>query len=305
MSKAIPSKTKALSEDFADFAAYLRGEKRLAKNSIDSYLSDLKFWAQAGLVLSGSPPSPAILRSALLQFTEEKLSERSLARRNSSLRLFAKFSAHRDKAWENFLDEIPRGARLDHVPKALSVNDVQKLLDFDPGADMRQLRNRALLEVIYASGLRVSEAVGLERAGIDERAGVLRVRGKGGHERLAPVSERALAWLMTYLEQARPLWATGVARMHADRVFLSSHKKPLSRMSVWNILKERGLAAGVDGVHPHVLRHSFATHLLQGGADVRFVQVLLGHQSIDTTEKYLKISDSELQTLFKEIHPLR
>lgn len=288
------------------FGDYLRGERRLATNSIQGYLSDLRFWKLAGLDLEAAePPSTEVLREALRHFEREKLSDRSLARRNSSLRLFTLFRSREFPGWRAFLTELPRNAKVEARPKALSVDEIARLLDFDPGDDPRRLRNRALLELIYASGLRVSEAIALERSAIDERAMLLKISGKGSHERIVPYSERAAQWLEAYWERGRPQWAEGLNRRYQETVFLSSHQKGLTRMSVWNILRARGLEAGVDDVHPHVLRHSFATHLLQGGADVRFVQALLGHRSLNTTETYLKISDTELKSLFEKLHPLR
>jgi len=288
-----------------DFRAYMDGERRLSKNTVDSYLSDLNFWQLAGLDLS-RPESPAAqsLRDALKTQSAQALSDATLARRSAALRLYVKFKSLQNPSWIGLLDEVPSGKLSSTFPKALDIDEIERLLDFEV-LEPRLLRNRALLELMYAAGLRVSEAITLQWSAVDERAGVLRVMGKGNKERLVPFSERAGHWLKKYREEIWPEWSAGAGRKDSEKVFLSHLKKGLSRMGVWKIIHQRALVAAIEGVHPHVLRHSFATHLLQGGADVRFVQLLLGHQSLNTTERYLKIADEELIKLFEEFHPLR
>lgn len=253
---------------------------------------------------SSAPPSANSLRAWLASFENEGIRAATLARRTASFRLFVRFRALSDASWEKTLEELPAGHLGDRFPKALSREDAARLIDFDPGADPALIRDRALLELMYASGLRVSEAVGLRLSEIDARGGLLRIQGKGGKERIVPYHERAGEWLERYLEGVRPAWAERTPRRWADYVFLSRRHRPLTRMAAWKILRRRSLACGLDGVHPHILRHSFATHLLQGGADVRFVQALLGHASLGTTERYIKVADEELKRLFREHHPL-
>jgi len=289
-----------------DFRWYIEGEKRLAKNSITSYLSDLRIWGSAGFPLEGSAPPPAAdLREVLRKSFESPLKPASYARKCAALRLFIRYRALMSPDWEPLLEEIPVTKLPESLPKALSVNDIERLLDFDPGPEPRLIRDRALLELMYASGLRVSEALGLEWKQVEEKREVLRVRGKGGKERFVPYSARAAAWLERYRLATPELWRQRAPRMHQDAVFLSHRSRPLTRMGIWKILRKRGLEVDIEGLHPHILRHSFATHLLQGGADVRIVQLLLGHSSLNTTERYLKLSDTELKKLFEEIHPLR
>ena len=289
-----------------DFRAYMDGERRLSPNTVESYLSDLYFWNAAGIDLNLShSPGTATFRASLKKIAEDNLSEATIARRSAALRLFIKFKSMQNSSWNELLDEVPSGRLSAQFPKALSVDEIETLLNFEVSGDPRKLRNRAIFELMYASGLRVSEVTELRWTSVDERAGVLRVLGKGSKERMVPFSERAGVWLKKYREEAWPSWAEGATRKDADKVFLSHLKKGLSRMGVWKMLHQRALKAGIEGAHPHVLRHSFATHLLQGGADVRFVQLLLGHQSLNTTERYLKIADEELIKLFEEFHPLR
>lgn len=289
-----------------DFQWYVQGEKRLAKNTVESYASDLRAWMEAGLDLeSDAVPSSAQLRGVLLKFETEGLKPATLARRSACLRLFIRFRSLRSPEWEKILEAIPVSRMGENFPKALNLTDIQKILDFDPGSDPEARRDRAMLELLYAAGLRVSELADLKITQIERRAGWLRIQGKGGKERIVPFTERAGHWLEKYLEEVRPVWADQTPRRYAEHVFLSRRLKPLSRMGIWKILHKRSLVCGVDGVHPHIFRHSFATHLLQGGADIRFVQALLGHSSLGTTERYIKVADDELRKLFDDIHPLR
>jgi integrase/recombinase XerD len=292
---------------FEDFFWYLQGERRLATNSLAAYRGDLSSWQAGGLDLEApQPPEAADLLKTLRSWERLNLEASTLARRTSSLRLYLRYRALRDPSWERLLSELPVGSQDAPLPKALSVDEVRALLHFEPlPGEPEVLRNRALLELVYASGLRVSEACDLTWSQVDERQGVLRILGKGSKERLVPFSERAGDWLFRYRDLAWVGWAEAALKKHREHVFLSRRHKPLTRMAVWKILQRRSLEAGLDHVHPHQLRHSFATHLLQGGADVRVVQLLLGHSSLNTTERYLKIADDELRKLFDEIHPLR
>jgi integrase/recombinase XerD len=301
MTKAPPAKA------LEDFLWYLQGEKRLAPNSMSAYRSDLESWEVAGLELfSGEIPAREKLLAVLEKFESQDLKSSTLSRRVASLRAYVRFRSLLDFRWEGLLDELPTPHEELPFPKALSRQEVEALLDFDPALDGRLLRNRALLELIYASGLRVSEALSLTWTAVDPERRVLRVLGKGSKERFVPYSERSAAWLERYRELVWPLWQAKALKKHRDSIFLSHLSKPLTRMAVWKILQKRSLESGVDTlVHPHMLRHSFATHLLQGGADVRVVQLLLGHSSLNTTERYLKITDSELRQVFDEFHPLR
>jgi integrase/recombinase XerD len=290
-----------------DFLWYLQCEKRLSPHSLSAYKADLKSWSKAGLdIFASSVPPEEKLLEALEVFEESEFKGSTQARRAASLRSFIRYRALLDPQWSHLLSKVPALREDLPFPKALSVSEVEKLLDFEVGADQRLLRNRALLEILYASGLRVSEAIGLTWSAVDEDRGVLRIFGKGSKERFVPYSERAGEWLLRYREQAWSEWSDKALKKNKNFVFLSHLAKPLSRMGVWKIVHQRALEAGMDdSVHPHMLRHSFATHLIQGGADVRVVQLLLGHSSLNTTERYLKITDSELRQVFDEFHPLR
>lgn len=287
-----------------DFLWYVSGERRLSAATVQSYKGDLAAWAAGGVDFEAGAPDPAAVLGAVERFEKSKIEESTVARRLASLRSFVRYRSLRDPIWRELLDKLPKARGSESLPRALSVEEIARFLDFDPGADPRLLRNRALFEMIYASGLRVSEAIALTGSQIDERTGALRVLGKGKKERFVPYSERAGEWLARYREHARPEWADGIPKRYEDHVFLSARKRPLTRMAVWKLIHQRALVCGVDNLHPHVLRHSFATHLLQGGADVRFVQAMLGHSSLATTERYLKMGDQDLKKLFEEFHPL-
>lgn len=289
-----------------DFLWYLSGERRLSENTLSAYENDLKDWARSGVNLEAkTAPDTHTLAKAIEKFQQNKLQDKSIDRRKMALRSFAKYRSLQEESWQKILEFLPTFANKDHLPKALSVDEVIQLLECEEEGSVDELRNRALLELIYACGLRVSEAIHLKWPEVNEQKEVLRILGKGKKERLVPFSSRAAEHLDRYRTQLWPQYAEGAEKKNREYVFLSRRKKPLTRMGLWKIIKKRSLLAGLDDVFPHVLRHSFATHLIQGGADVRFVQALLGHSSLSTTETYLKIQDEDLEKLFTDFHPLR
>ncbi len=292
---------------FEDFFWYMGAEKRLSKNTVSAYVSDLHAWKAAGLNLGLTAVPPVEdLQRVLEVFSKNNLAPATLARRTAALRLFVHFQSLKEPLWESLLAELPRGGSIDALPLALSVEEIERFLNFDVSPTKPlQLRNKALLELMYASGLRVTEAVELCWAGVDFRGGLLRFSGKGGRERIVPFTERAGSWLEKYREEVWPLWSKNLPKKYADTVFLGPRRRGLSRMGLWKIIHKRSLEAGLQHVHPHILRHSFATHLLKGGTDIRYVQALLGHATLGTTERYLKVSEQELTKIFAEIHPLK
>jgi integrase/recombinase XerD len=287
----------------SDFEAYLSHERRLALLTVTSYMSDLTVWERFGLPLEEDFDREDLLR-ALEKMAEADFHGNTLFRRRVALRSFLKFRALKEKSYGELGADLETRYEDDFDPKALSVEEVGRLLNFKTDSDPEALRDRSLLELIYSAGLRVSEALLLEWVDVDERLPSLKVLGKGQRERFVPLSERAFYWLDRYRAEKYPEWSSGLERRHRGRIFVSKRLKPLSRMAVWKICKRRALLQGLEPVHPHQLRHSFATHLLQGGADVRFVQALLGHKSINTTERYLKVQDEDLRRMIEEHHPL-
>ncbi|HEY3284176.1 MAG TPA: site-specific tyrosine recombinase XerD [Armatimonadota bacterium] len=290
----------ALADLVSEFLHHLAVERGLSGNSVSSYASDLK-----GLVAFSASREQAMLTAGLFSafrthLGSSGLAPRSLARKTSALRTFARFLVREghlaaDLAAELETPRLPRA-----LPKTLSIPDVEKLIlvrETDPLAD---LRNRAMLELLYATGLRVSELVSLDLSRIDLETGRVRVIGKGSKERVVPVGRAALAALRDYLRNARPKLAKGTSRA----VFLTSRGRAMDRTTFWRLLKRRAAAAGVAAeVSPHTLRHALATHLLEGGADLRVVQEILGHSSLATTEIYTHLTRDAIKEVYVQAHP--
>ena len=229
------------------------------------------------------------------------LSARSLARMHSSLRRFYAWALRRS------LREADPSARLARprtgrpLPQTLSEQEVERLLAAPDLSTARGLRDRTMLEIMYAAGLRVSELVGLELSRLSVEAGVVRVLGKGQRERLVPLGEEALHWLQDYLRGARPELLDGRV---SEVIFPGRHGRAMTRQNFWHIIKRYALAAGVSmQISPHTLRHAFATHLLNHGADLRVVQMLLGHSDLSTTQIYTHVATARLQQLHAQHHP--
>ncbi len=300
------------------FIETLWAENGLAKQTQASYRRDLEGFARwrdgAGGGLVGAD------RTALFDYfawrTRSRYSPRSNARLLSTLRAFFALQVRRGLRADDpsaLLDppKLPRS-----LPKALSERDIEALLaapviaseSVEPKqagqeqAGSLGLRDRAMLELMYAAGLRVSELVGLPAAMVNLRQGVLRVTGKGGRERLVPLGEEAQHWLMRYLAESRP--ALVGTRMPAA-LFLTPGGEPLSRQQFWGLVKRYAAVAGIDPhlISPHGLRHSFATHLLNHGADLRALQMLLGHASLSTTQIYTLVAREQLKRLHAQHHP--
>lgn len=290
-----------------EYETHLRLERGIADNSREAYLRDLaryRIYAEETLALASPVEVQPKELQHFLQFLAEEclLGARSLARNVSSLRSFHRFlylDEHSDSDPSDLL-EVPRFGR--KLPEVLSVPEIEALLaTFSPELN-HELRNRAMLELMYSCGLRVSELITLERSAIYPKEGFLRVRGKGNKERLVPVGAPALRWWQRYEEQVRRHQA--IHPDHQAYVFLSKHGKRLSRVMVFKIVQEAALRAGLDRrVSPHTFRHSFATHLLEGGADLRAVQEMLGHASITTTEVYLHLDRQYLREIHALYHP--
>jgi integrase/recombinase XerD len=225
----------------------------------------------------------------------------SLARKLSALRMLARFLV-REKIREDDFTALlagPKPAR--KIPVTLSEDEMARLVTAPSGGDPRAWRDRALLELFYSSGLRVSELAALTLQQIDLRAGFVRVFGKGAKERVVPVGGRACAALDTYLASGRPY----LVRPHTgSAIFLNHRGRPISRVSLWKIVKTHAQRAGIPRhVKPHALRHSFATHLLTGGADLRAIQEMLGHASISTTQIYTSVEPRRLLDQHAKYHP--
>ena len=276
----------------SDYEYYLKIERAMSPNTVASYCSDVKKFAEFhNDALEKADPDAVISYLA----SRKKLSERSQARLLSSLRSFYDWLILEKIIEENPCDKVDMPKLGVYLPTVLSVEEVEAIIDSVQREDWFGLRDKAILEVLYGCGLRVSEAVELKISGVYLDEGFLRVIGKGNKERLVPLGEMAGDALRNYLD-SRPAPADAESD---DVLFLNRFGKRFSRVSMFNLVKKQALAAGITKeLSPHTFRHSFATHLVENGADLRVVQEMLGHESITTTEVYTHI---EAETWQKDI----
>lgn len=283
-----------------EYLTYLQVEKGLAGNSLQSYRRDLarlEEWAQR----TGKPVeelSRADLRGWIASLSREGLAPSSVSRATSAARGFYRFlmlDGHIKRHPAEDLDTPQGGA---HLPRFLSEDEMERLLQAPDTATEEGLRDRAILELMYASGLRISELISLKPSDVDTDTGLLSCHGKGSKERRIPIGKSAARWLELYRTVRR-----GRSRTQDARLFVNSLGAPLTRQAVWAAIKRYSERAGLERVSPHTLRHSFATHLLQRGADSRSVQSLLGHSDISTTQIYTHITDRHLRATYNRHHP--
>jgi integrase/recombinase XerD len=299
----------ALSASAEEYLSYLAVERGRAPNSITAYRRDLgsyeRYLARRRLALGDV--TTAVVEEYLAALATAGLSASSRARALAAIRGLHAFclderGATRDPTADVEGPRVPEG-----VPKALSEAEVERLLGAIVGDGPRARRDRAILELLYATGIRISELAGLSAGDLDAAGGVVRVLGKGSKERIVPVGRFALAALAAWLGPGgRPQIAAGKAsrRLDGKALFISTRGRRMSRQAVWSVVNTAARRVGMaDRVTPHVLRHSFATHLLDHGADIRVVQELLGHASITTTQVYTKVSQEHLRRVYLAAHP--
>lgn len=273
---------------------------RLAPRTVEAYRRDLDALAE----WLGGPPSKVTteeLERYLAELRAHGLSGATIARRVASLRSFFRHLVLIGAADENPAAELQLPRRARRLPRALSPSEAERLIDAAAGATPRHLRDRALVELLYGAGLRVSEAVGLEKGGVDLDRRLVRTVGKGGKERVVPVGREAVDALRRYLARGRP----HLDRRHRPELFLNAQGGALTRAGAFLILRKLAARAGLEPerIHPHLLRHTFATHLLEGGADLRSVQEMLGHADLATTELYTHVTDRRRRELYFQAHP--
>jgi integrase/recombinase XerD len=282
-------------------------EKGLSKSTLSSYAQDLKLFARwcVGKVDSLLTVDDVQLRNYLaFRMTTDKTSARSTARFLSCCRGFYAFFVREGKIQQDptALIESPKQGR--PLPKTLSEADVEALLAAPDVTEVIGLRDRTMLEVLYACGLRVSELVGLTLTDINLRQGVVRVTGKGGKERLVPLGDEAARWLLRYVKEARPALLKQQVTQLSDVVFPSTRGQQMTRQTFWHRVKHWATVAGIfKEISPHTLRHAFATHLLNHGADLRVVQLLLGHSDLSTTQIYTHVAIERMKSVHREHHP--
>ena len=284
--------------DVEGFLALL-GASRAAR-TVEAYRRDLAALAE----YLGKPIANANLEE-LERYTAslraEGLAATTIARRTAAARSFFRHQQLLGARDDNPAAAVKLPRRTKPLPKTLSPGEAERLIDAAKGTQPRNLRDQALVELLYGAGLRVSEAVGLDKSGVDLDDRFVRVTGKGGKERVVPIGRHAAAAVRRYLSRGRPY----LDRRHRPELFLNAKGGPLTRAGAFLILRRLAEVAGLEPtrVHPHLLRHSFATHLLEGGADLRSVQEMLGHADLSTTELYTHVSDTRRRELYFRAHP--
>ncbi len=288
---------KALVDAYLD---ELRGVRRLSANTVESYHRDLKgllrFAARRRIVTLTRSDLEVFVR----QLMATGLSPRSVARAVACLRGFFRFLVGDGHLRENPAHEIRAPRAWPSLPKFLSCDQVEQLLDEPDPSTAIGLRDRALLELLYATGMRVSELVSVKPLDLNLKGGYLTCMGKGSKERLVPIGRSAVKWIRQYQRTSRPI----LAKSNSPWLFVNARGGPLSRVGFWKILKKYGKQAGLPyQLSPHVVRHSFATHLLERGADLRSIQTLLGHADLSTTQIYTHILEARLKAAYDKFHP--
>ena len=283
-----------------DYRNYLRIERGMSPNTVASYSRDVEGLLGAYEGYRAADIGTAEIERYLSERIEKGLAKRSQALMLSSFRSFFNWCVEEGEVKENPCDRIDAPKLGKYLPAVLSVEEVDAILSSVDTKTATGLRSRAILEVLYGCGLRVSECTGLRISHVHLDEGYVDVVGKGNKQRIVPLGEMAAEAIRNYL----PVRPEPAARPFEDTLFLNKAGRPLSRVSVFNLVKEQAMAAGIHKeISPHTFRHSFATHLIEGGADLRLVQEMLGHESILTTEIYTHIDSSTWQAAILEHHP--
>jgi integrase/recombinase XerD len=295
VSKTRPQQPDPAVEGFLALAA-----ARLAPRTVEAYRRDLSHLA-AWLGRSPADAGADDLAAYVAQLRADGLAQTTVARRLAAVRSFFRHQVLLGARTDNPAANVELPKRRRPLPRTLSPAEVERLLEAAAGTTPLDLRNRALGELLYGAGLRVSEAVALERQSVDLEHRLVRCLGKGSKERVVPMGREAAEALRRYLARGRPY----LERRHRTELFLNANGGPLTRAGVFLVLRRLAAKAGLEPerVHPHLLRHSFATHLLEGGADLRAVQEMLGHADLATTELYTHVSDRRRRELYFQAHP--
>jgi integrase/recombinase XerD len=282
---------------------HLRVERRLARHTLESYARDLS--ALAAYADAVGKPIERLDRASLEEFVRRQmtrgLAPRSVARAVAAVRGFYRFLVLDRRLERNPADDLQPPRAWPALPKFLSLDEVDRLIAQPDVATPRGLRDRAMIELLYATGLRVSELVGVRAIDLHADEHYLTCVGKGSKERIVPIGDQASEWIARYQSTARRELLKGRT---TSRLFVNMRGGPLSRVGFWKILKLYGRAAGLPRMlSPHVLRHSFATHLLERGADLRAIQLMLGHADLSTTQIYTHVLEARLRTVYDRFHP--
>jgi integrase/recombinase XerD len=285
------------------FLDHLRVERRLAAHTLESYGRDLA--ALAKYAAGRGVGTDALDRDALEEFVRRQitrgLAPRSVARSVAAIRGYYRFLVLDRRLRASPAHDLQPPHAWPALPKFLSIEEVDSLIAQPDVATPLGLRDRAMIELLYATGMRVSELVGVRTSDLHLRESYLTCVGKGNKERLVPTGDQAIEWIARYQQAARPALLKGRT---SPRLFLNVRGKPLGRVGFWKLLKRYGLRANLPrSLSPHVIRHSFATHLLERGADLRAIQMMLGHADLSTTEIYTHVLEARLRTVYDRFHP--
>lgn len=287
-----------------EFLVYLRAERGLSEHTVEAYRRDLRRFVDFALRCGTASPGE-MEREQVTTFLEEMekagLSPRSLARLTASLRTFQRFLVREGTGELLPIGDLPYPRHMRKLPTVLSREEVERLLDQPMPGDALGLRDRAILETLYGTGIRVSELVSLDLEDLDLEEREMRVLGKGSRERVVPVGGRAAEALLSYLAHGRPR----LSRSPSQRaLFLNARGERITRQGAWGVVRKYAGRVGLgERMTPHTLRHSYATHLLENGADLRYIQELLGHASVSTTQIYTHVSSGRLKEVYERAHP--
>ena len=295
-----------ISAVISSFLMHVRVEKGLSANTISAYKRDLEKFEQ--FARKRKLTLESVGRDDLVDFLaglyRQKLESRTVARQLVTLRNFFRFAQVQDLISEDPSINLESPKIRRHLPGYLRLEEVEKLLEQPDSKTPTGLRDRAMLEVLYSTGLRVSELIGLGVGDLDAKVGCVRCIGKGDKERIVPVGKKALSMVDKYLREGRPQLLRNARASSGPALFVNRRGAALSRVGVWKILSAYGRRAGLRvALTPHMLRHSFATHLLERGADLRSVQLMLGHADISTTQIYTHVVEERLKQIYKAHHP--
>lgn len=287
-----------------EYLSYIKAERQLSGNTLEAYARDLRKFAQF-LDGRGVKTVDAVSQGDVAEFMvtlhEDGLSSRSVARHLVSLRNWTKFMMRERHIQEDPVAPITSPKLWRKLPEFLTHEDVDRLLAAPSQETQQGLRDAAMLELLYSTGLRISELIQLQLADINLNLGYVRTHGKGSKERLIPMGRPAQALLQRYLSESRPQYTRGIP---SDFIFLSREGEPMTRQAFWKIIKKYAITAGIRAnITPHKLRHSFATHLLERGANLRAVQLMLGHADISTTQIYTHVTTERLKEIHDDFHP--
>lgn len=295
-----------MEDQIKDFMHFLIVEKGLANNTIVSYQRDLKSYQKYIMNVENITSWNDIQRAQIIHFLaylkDQGKSAKTLARHVASIRAFHQFLLREKVADQDPSVHVETPQMERTLPKVLSLQEVETLLDTPKLNDHYGYRDKAMLELLYATGIRVSELISLDIGNVHLTMGFVRCIGKGNKERIIPIGRAATEAIEQYLEKGRPHFVSKKYRDEA--LFLNHHGKRMSRQGFWKILKKLTMEAGIQKeLTPHTLRHSFATHLLENGADLRAVQEMLGHADISTTQIYTHVSKTRMKDVYKQFHP--